>query len=58
MSYILHEKLENNQQIKPKESRRKEIIMIKAENNLKREEKLNIKIDNPWKDSLGEKSIK
>ena len=47
MNYILHEKLENDQQIKPKESRRKDIIMIKAENNLKREEKPNIKIDNP-----------
>lgn len=46
MNYILHEKLENDQQIKPRESGRKEIIKIKAENNLKTEEKLNVKIDN------------
>lgn len=47
MNYILHEKLKNDQQIKPKERGRKKIITIKAENNLKREEKLHIKIDNP-----------
>lgn len=36
MNYIPHEKLENDQQIKPRKSRRKEIIKIKAEHNLKR----------------------
>ena len=46
MNYVLHEKWESEQQTKAKENGRKEIIKMKAENNLKREEKLNFKIDN------------
>lgn len=42
----MHEKWETEQQIKAKESGRKEIFKMKAENNLKREEKLNFKIGN------------
>ena len=37
MNYVLHEKWESEQQTKAKENGRKEIIKMKAENNLKRE---------------------